>query len=73
MMFVMARDIAGAVARWQSLCVGVGEGGIEPDATPIRHPDESQDPEPRMSPLVTLGPDFRQDDGVVRTVRARQG
>jgi hypothetical protein len=29
----------------------------------FRHPDESQDPEPRSTALVTLGPDFRQDDG----------
>ena len=29
-----------------------------------RHPDESQDPEPNTIAVVTLGPDFRQDDGV---------
>ena len=28
-----------------------------------RHPDERQDPEPEEVPFVTLGPDFRQDDG----------
>jgi hypothetical protein len=35
------------------------------DVTPAaRHPDESQDPEPSSAAFVTLGPDFRQDDGV---------
>jgi hypothetical protein len=38
-------------------------GGAVVLANP-RHPDESQDPEPRASCLVILGPDFRQDDGV---------
>ena len=36
----------------------------------LRHPDESQDPEPWSAVLVTLDPDFRQDDGVVGGVAA---
>ena len=31
----------------------------------LRHPDEGEDPEPWSAAPVTLGPDFRQDDGVV--------
>jgi hypothetical protein len=73
-MFVMAAGHSGRGGAVANLCAwGCGEGGIEPDDNPIRHPDESQDPEPRMSPLVPLGPYFRLDGGVVRTVRARQG
>ena len=36
-----------------------------------RHPDESQDPEPRTVRLVPLAPDFRQDDGMVTRGRDR--
>jgi hypothetical protein len=32
-------------------------------STAPRHPDESRDPELRMSTLKALDPDFRQDDG----------
>ena len=32
--------------------------------SPIRHPDESQDPGLRPIPFAALDPDFRQDDGV---------
>ena len=42
------------------LTIGGERGRRSP---PPRHPDESQDPEPRTVASVTLGPDFRQDDG----------
>ncbi len=37
------------------------DGGVPASPHTLRHPDESQDPEPETAPPVTLGPDVRQD------------
>jgi hypothetical protein len=57
------RDCAQSSGVLFPLTPEIRESGDGDWRTPNRHPDESQDPEPRMSDPVILDPDFRQDDG----------
>ena len=52
---------------------GGGLRGASRSSSPLRHPDESQDPGSRAAPCLALGPDFRQDDGRQDDVRQGDG